>query len=270
MQGLFDCHVHADGLRDADLSTLARFGLEQVLVCAHDGAIPRADKATARDWLAQFERLLTVEAARFRRHGLRPLFALGVHPTAAPWHGLEEVLQKLPVFLSEPAVVAIGVLGLRDLGVREHYVLRRQLELAAELRRPVVVAAPVRAPLRGLRALLDALRSTELPADRALIENVTPRGLALADACGHFVALEASSGRLTSQQIVAAVRANGGRRFVLTSHAGDGAADLLAVPSLASTLQDAGLSRSIVARIGRENALRFLGRADSIRQSRTG
>ena len=65
---LVDSHVHPENLPDCDLETLARFGVEQVLVCAHDGSIPRRAEGTARDWLTHFAALLGVEAARLRRH----------------------------------------------------------------------------------------------------------------------------------------------------------------------------------------------------------
>jgi predicted metal-dependent TIM-barrel fold hydrolase len=262
MWKLVDAHVHADGLRDCDLETLARFGVEQALICAHDGALRRGADASARDWLQQYESVLSREPERFRRFGIRALFALGVHPAAAPWRGLEELLQKLPMFLSHPAVVAIGPLPMRNIDPREEYVLCRQLELAGDLRRPLIIAAPVRAPARGLRKIIALVRAASLPPEGVLVENLNLRGVALADTCGYAVALEASPGRLSAADIEAIVEARGPRRFVLTSHAGEGAADLLAVPFIAAMLRDGGLSRAVVSRVARENALSLLGRGE--------
>jgi predicted metal-dependent TIM-barrel fold hydrolase len=264
---LVDSHIHPEGLRDCDLETLARFGVEQVLVCAHDGAVPRRADGAASDWMAHFDALLSTQAARIRRHGLRPLFALGISPAAAPWHGLEELLHRLPAYLSHPAVVGIGSLGLQNRDAREQFVLRRQLELAVSLRRPVIVSAPTRPAVPGMRTLIDWLRDSGIDPGRVLIENATPRGIALADECGYAVALEASRGRLSARAILGMIQARGARRFVLTSHAGEGAADLLAVPSLVASLIDGGLSDAIVSRVGWENALRFLGRMEPARRA---
>jgi predicted metal-dependent TIM-barrel fold hydrolase len=270
LQHLVDGHVHADGLRDVDLETLARFGVEQVLVCAHDGALPRPSAATAVDWLTQFDRLLSVELPRFRRHGLRPLFALGIHPASAPWHGLEALLHRLPHYLSHPAVVAVGSLGLRHYDEREQFVLGRQLELAAELRRPVLVSAPVRDPFRVVQKLVLQTRQAGIPADRVLIERVIPPTLPLLRACGFSIALEPSPGRLSLEEIVRAVQHFGPDRFVLSSHAGEGAADPLAVPMVASTLVDAGLSPAVIERVASANLLRFLRRDVSVPRARVG
>lgn len=260
-----DAHLHADGLRDADLEHLAAFGVEQAIVCAHDGAIDRSARDSARPWLDQFERLLLVEGPRLRRFGIRPLFAFGVHPAHAPWHGFDELMHKLPEFLSDPAAVAIGTLGLKDGTAREQHVLARQLELAGELRRPVIVSSPPLDPVRGLRALGRLLRESGLPADRVLVEQAPRSSVATLLNLGWTVALEPSAGRLTAVDVVGIIRKFGSERLVLTSHAGEGAADLLAVPGMAARLVDEGVPEAVITRVARENALRFVGRLDGVR-----
>lgn len=256
---LVDAHIHADGLSDRDLATLAEFGVGQVVVCAHDGAIDRTDP-TAKAWLAHFDRLLTIEMPRLKKAGLRPLFAMGVHPAHAPWAGLEELLNRLPDYLSLPAVVALGGLGLKTGDERERTVLARQLEMARELRRPVIVAAPPIEPEKGMKPLAKLLKESGVPAERIIVEHVLPGQLGLLQACGFSIALEPSAGRMTAKEIAGIVKQNGAERFVLSSHAGDGPAELLTVPSLIAELTDAGLSSDVLKRIGRDNALRALGR----------
>jgi hypothetical protein len=263
-----DAHVHADGLRDADLDTLAAFGVEQVILCAHDGAIERPGDS-ARPWLEHWDALLGREGPRFRRHGVRPLFAFGVHPAHAPWRGFDELLHKLPQYLSDPAAVALGALGLKDGTPREQQVLARQLELAGELRRPVIVSSSPLDPVRGPRALARALVAAGVAPERVLVEHATVAALPTLSALGWNVALEPASGRLEAAQVVRIIQRFGAERFVLTSHAGEGPADLLAVPGMAARLVDAGLPEGVVARVARENALRFVGRLEGARR-RTG
>ena len=207
-----------------------------------------------------FDALLKKQAPRFRKHGLRPLFALGIAPRAAPRRGLEEALHDLPAFLSHPATVAMGALSLREMNERESSVLTRQLEIAAELRRPVIVAAPTTQPARHTRTLLRWLRDSPLTPDRILIENLTARSAGLALGYGFAASLEVSTGRLSTSDVVSLVRSSGPRSLVLTSHAGEGAANLLAIPLVVERLREAGLSRAVIQRLAVDNALRFLGR----------
>lgn len=263
MGGWLDAHVHAEGLRDSDLVTLARFGVEQVLVCAHEGGLERSARASGRDWSAYFDRLLTEQTKRFRKHGLRALFALGIPPSAAPTRGLEEALHDLPAFLSHPATVAVGALTMRLMDEREESVLTRQLELAEELRRPVIVAAPAPDAARGSRKLLRWLRASEVPPESILVENLGARLIPLAAGYGFRVGIEASPGRLSDGDVLSLVQSLGPRSLLLSSHGGEGAANLLAVPLAAARLREAGLSTAVVSRVARLNALRLLGRLDT-------
>lgn len=262
---LVDAHVHGDGLRDADLDTLAHFGVEQAIVCSHDGAIDRF-APSADDWLRQFDRLIDREALRFRRYGVRALLAFGIHPAHAPRRGFELLLDRLPGYLSHPAAVAIGGLGLKSQQPWERYVLTRQLELAATLRRPVIVSAPPLGPGRGMRPLIRLLQESAIEPERILVETVTAATFPLLRECGFTISLEPAFGRLDVGEVVRLVRRFGSERVVLSSHAGDGSADLLAVPGLAAMLENAGLSDAVINRVARENALRFLGRADVLRR----
>jgi hypothetical protein len=262
MGGWVDAHVQAEGLRDSDIETLARFGVEQVVICGHEGGLERPSKASGRDWSAYFDKLLNQQTKRFRRHSVRALFALGISPAAAPLRGLEEALHDLPTFLSHPAVVAIGSLQLRRMDEREESVLRRQLDLAAELRRPVMLTAPATNAARAARKAIGWLRASEVPAERILIEGLSPRAMALATGYGFSAGLEVSPGRLSVVEMADLLRKQGATGLVLTSHAGEGAANLLAVPLATGHLQEAGLSASIVTRVARLNALRFLGRSE--------
>lgn len=256
----FDAHVLADALSDADLETLVRLGISGVLVCANDGASERRHEVTADAWLRHFDDLLTVQAERLRKHGLRAFFAIGVHAAHAPWHGLERLLHRLPSYLSHPAVVAVGAIGCRSLEVRERHVLSRQFEIAAELRRPVVVSMPPNADDSQSRAFLRLLREQPMDPERVLVEGAPLEALRPARAMGFHVALDASSRRMTMADVVSLVRLHGPNGFVLSSHAGEGAADLLAVPGMAAGLADAGLPSPVIRRVARDNALRFLRR----------
>lgn len=105
-----DLHLHAEGLSDADLATLAFFGLRAALTCAHDAGAIRTD-----DLRRHWDELVTVQAARLQAAGIRPLVALGVHPARIPWHGIDALLHDLPRYFDDPRVVALGELGLGTL-----------------------------------------------------------------------------------------------------------------------------------------------------------
>ena len=248
-----DLHLHAEGLSDADLQTLAFFGLSAALTCAHDAGATRTEELRSH-----WDELVSVQAARLKAAGIRPLVALGVHPSRIPWHGIDALLHELPRYFDDPRVVALGELGLHLGGEREEEVLRRQLELSLLLRRPVLVHTPSLEKLARTRRLIALLREARVPPHRILIDHVSEETFPLIRGCGFWAGLTLQPGGLDAAAAVRLIRKNGAEGVVLTSDIGEGAGDLLALPRGSDALARAGLSEELRRRAMLENPLAFL------------
>ena len=66
-----DLHLHADGIPDQDLATLAYFGVRAAVTCARD-----AGAGSARELRRHWDELVQVQTERLRRAGIRPMVAL--------------------------------------------------------------------------------------------------------------------------------------------------------------------------------------------------
>ncbi len=253
---MFDALLRAGGLRSPEIEDLRFFGVTGALVPSDDSAVPCTADAVRRGW---DEVVATVR--RLRRAGLAAWGALGVHPARIPARGLEALLAELPRALGRPEVAAIGLVGLAEGGELEERVLSRQLELARELRRPVVAGTPWRGRDRTTRRLLAVLRESELEAGRVLVAGADARTVRAIRACGHLAALPLSgNGRRGGiDPAVRMIRSLGADGIVLGSDAGQTGGDLLALPRAADRLEKAGLSDAVVRRVCGENALAFLG-----------
>jgi hypothetical protein len=253
----FDALLRAGALSARDVADLSFFGVTGALVPADDAIAPATAAGVRRGWDA------VVGAVRgLRCAGLAAFAALGVHPRRIPLRGLEAVLAELPDALGRPEVVALGLVGLAAGGELEERVLARQLELARELRLPVLVETPSRAKERLTRRALALLREAEVEPGRALVVGADERTVRAVRACGHLAGLSLSaSGRRAEgiQTAVALVRALGPEGLVLGSDAGLGGGDLLALPRAADRLARAGLSEGVVRRVCGANAIAFLG-----------
>ena len=249
-----DLHLHAEGLSDADLSTLAFFGLQAALTCSHDAGVWRSE-----DLRRYWDELVSVQAARLKAAGIRPLIALGVHPARIPWHGVDALLHELPRYFDDPRVVALGELGLHNGGEREEEVLRRQLELSLVLRRPVLIHTPTVEKASRTRRLIAILREARVPPQRVLIDHLSEETFPLVRACGFWAGLTLQPGGLDASAAVRLISKNGAEGVMLTSDLGEGASDLLALPRAADALARAGLSEELRRRAMLENPLAFLG-----------
>lgn len=255
----FDALLRAGILGARDVEDLRFFGVTGALVPSDDAVVPATPAAIRRGWDG-----LVATVRRLRREGLAAFAALGIHPRRIPLRGLEALLAELPDALGRPEVVALGAVGLAEGGEHEERVLERQLELARELRLPVVVDTPWRAKERATKRVLAVLRAAELEPGKVLVAGANERTVRAIRACGYLAGLPLSAagtrGRPDGiEAAVAIVRALGPEGLVLASDAGVGGGDLLALPRAADRLVRAGLSEAVVRRVCGGNAVAFLG-----------
>ncbi len=254
---MFDALLHGRALRAHALADLRFFGVAGALVPAEEPATAATAAALRRAWGGA-----ATAVRRLRRGGFAAWAALGVPPGAIPLRGLEALLAELPEALGRPEVAALGPVGLAEGGEREERVLARQLELARELRRPVLALAPWRGRERITRRLLGVLREAELEPRRVMVAGADARTVKLIRACGHLAGLSLSGDGRPGAGIDAAVRlvaSLGPEGLALCSEAGLGGGDLLALPRAADRMAKAGLGPAVIRRVCGANALRFLG-----------
>jgi predicted metal-dependent TIM-barrel fold hydrolase len=253
---VFDALLHARPLRPRDLDDLRFFGIAGGLVPSDDAVAAATPAAIRAGWEE-----VALAVRRLRRAGLAAWGALGVHPRRIPLRGLEALLADLPAALGRAEIAALGAVGLDQGGELEVRVLARQLELARELRLPVVAAAPWRARERITKRLLALLREAELEPGRVLVAGADERTVRAVRACGYLSGLSLSAGgaRGGLEAAVRIVAALGPEGVVLGSDAGLAGGDLLALARAADRLEKAGLSEAVVKRVCGGNALAFLG-----------
>ena len=201
-----DLHLHADGIRDADLATLAYFGVKAAVTCARD-----AGAGSAAELRRHWDELLEVETERLRLAGIRPMVALALHPASIPWHGADDLLHRLPGYFDDPRVVALGELGLQEGGEREEEIFSRQLGLAARMRKPVIVHTPSREKLARTRRLLTLVQDSPVDPARVLIDHVDADTFTLTRALGCWAGLTLQPGLFEPAEAAALIRARPGR-----------------------------------------------------------
>jgi predicted metal-dependent TIM-barrel fold hydrolase len=262
---LFDAILDPSGLTRRDVDDLRWFGVVGALCTPGEVEAP----ATAAAWRRAWDDLAGPTLARLRRRGFAAYAALGVPPLRIPWRGLEELLAELPEWLSRPGVVAIGPVGLDRGTEREAMVLVRQLALAADLRLPVLLGTPSRGRSEATRRSLALVREAGLDPRRVLVQadarTVRP---VRAVGCAAVVSAGGGDGDGAVDRAARLVRSLGAEGIVIASGAGEGSADLLALPRAADRMERLGLSDAVIRRACGRNALAALGLEPSSVRSR--
>jgi hypothetical protein len=251
---LFDAHLSAAALGPRDVADLRFFGVAGAFCPLGSGGAAAAAADLRRDWEA-LHRAVT----RLRRGGLAAFASLSVPPGRIPARGTEALLAELPEWLSRRGVVALGPVGPGGGTPREEELLARQLEMARELRRPVLVSLPARDAARGLRRAVAAIRESGVEPGRVLVDGAGARGVRVLREVGCCAVLSASAGPGAIEAAARLVGALGPEGIAIASHAGDGAGDLLALPRAADRMARLGLSEADIRRVCGRNALAALG-----------
>jgi predicted metal-dependent TIM-barrel fold hydrolase len=169
------------------------------------------------------------------------------------------LLRLLPHYFDDPRVVALGEIGLHEGSQREEEIFSRQLELAARLRKPVIVHTPGREKLQRTRRVLALLKDSPVEPSRVLVDHVSAETFPLVRGMGCWTGLTLQPGLFDPQSAAAMISKNGAERIVLTSDIGEGASDLLALPKASEALQRAGLSAELREALLWNGPLAFLG-----------
>ncbi len=251
----FDAHLQAEALRARDLTDLRFFGVAGALVPLPAGR----PSSTAADLRRAWEDLAVGALGRMRQRGFAAFGALSVPPDRIPARGLEALLAELPDWLSRPRISAIGPVGAGSGSPREEEVLSRQLEMARELRVPVLLEVPPPRGPRQVRRAIALLQESALPPERVLVDGTDARTVRLLRAVGYVAVLSLSAGGGEIDAPLRIVRSLGPEGIAFASHAGDGTGDLLALPRAADRMARAGLSAAVIRRVCGRNALEVLG-----------
>jgi predicted metal-dependent TIM-barrel fold hydrolase len=252
----FDAHLRGAALSTRDADDLRFFGVAGALL----PLAARGGPATAGD-LRRGWGEAALGVARLRRAGLGAFAALSIPAGRIPARGTEALLAELPEWLSRRGVAALGPTGPGGGTPREEELFSRQLEMAVELRRPVLVAAPSRDPVRATRRAVSALRESGVAPEQVLVDGADARTVRILRAVGYCAVLSLSSGPGALDVAARLVRSLGPEGIALASHAGDGVGDLLALPRAADRMARLGLSEAVIRRVCGRNALAALGLA---------
>ena len=139
---IFDPHVHMTSRTTDDYEAMAAAGVVAIVEPAFWLGQPRTSAASFIDY---FNSLIGWERFRASQFGIRHFCTIGLNPKEANNPKLAaEVLGLLPRFLRKDGVVAIGEIGFDDQTDEEEACFAKQIEMARELKLPVLIHTPHR------------------------------------------------------------------------------------------------------------------------------
>ncbi|GAB6157644.1 TatD family hydrolase [Desulfotomaculum varum] len=179
---LVDSHIHVTMLPYEGLQAMAEGGIRKVITCSIVLAAQHAES------YFDHYRLIT---GFYRKNaaslGIQLFSTIGIHPAGIP-HDWPRLIQALPDFLQTDGVVGLGEVGMNQGSQLEQDVLKAQLEIARDYRKPIIVHIPFENRLNITDLTLNLAAQVGIPAHLLVIDHAN---LDIMDQINQFGAIPA-------------------------------------------------------------------------------
>ncbi len=254
---MIDAHIHADCRPYEDFEDMAVAGIEYALTLAHDPM----RMSTSAVVLDHFHRILENDFSRAENNGLTLKAALGLHPRSI-CPDYEVVLEKLPDFLDQDEVIALGEVGLESASELEQEVFRTQLLMAGEMGMKVTVHTPRRNKREVTIKTLSIINDTIDPG-LVVVDHVDPSIIDLMADFDGMMGVTVQPQKMTPLEAVDLLNVTfeeyGSERFMLDSDMSSSPSDPLSVPKTVHQLKLAGWDDKKIKKLSHDNAAAFYG-----------
>jgi len=253
-----DPHLHTVLLDDGVMMKIALMGMEAcVTPMLHSLNGISEEDAVFRLW----ERFLGFELKRGGSIGYETFVSLSV-----PFYGLtdkaaEECLKRLPDYLKNERVVAVGEVGL-DVGTEfEKRLFRTQLQIARANNLPIIAHTPIRLAPQGpeiIRQIVKIIEEENFPINRVILDHAGESTFDFRMASGAKVGLSICFDKMPPEAAANLILNNLDKmdKFIIDSEvaSGDG---YFTIPMVALALRRAGVSYQEIYQLVYENPKAF-------------
>jgi hypothetical protein len=259
----FDPHIHMFSRTTDVYQNMADSGIVGVIEPAFWLGQPRTQVGSFIDY---FDTLVGWEHFRASQFGIMHFCTMGLNSKESNDIELAEAVMKmLPRYCQKDNVVGIGEIGYDDMTPEEDRFFLEQLELAINLKLPVLIHTPHRDKINGTKRTIDVIRDSGIPEEMVLIDHLNEQTLPLAleTDCwrGHSIY---PNTKMSESRMVKLLQQYGTEKMIVNSAADWGVSDPLKVPKTAQAMLDEGFSKADVEKVTFNNPINFFAQSGRI------
>lgn len=248
---IFDAHMHADSRPVEDFMQMNMAGVKAIVTCAYDPLRMKRSNVT----LEHFDRIVYDEPKRIQKHNIKVYAAVGVHPRAIP-DDYENVIDKLPSYMNEDHVIAVGEIGLDEITPKQEEVFIKQLKYADENNYNVIIHTPRRNKAEVVKrtiSLLDEYINPRLVqldhVDNSIVDMVIDKE--------YTPAITVQPLKMSPSETVEMLNSYGFDKFVLDTDISYAPSNHMALAEVKHKLIQDGYKKSDISRVLYENVMKF-------------
>jgi len=245
-----DPHTHTYFRGPEDLELMSVSGVEGVVLCSYFPVQPTG-ASTVFDF---FKFLAEEETARLASYGIDFRLAMGIHPRFIPKYELDLAVEHVLAIFDNDLANILGEVGLDTGSEEEVDILVKQLHIANEYGRPVIVYTPQKNKDAIVERLLGILKEEYAEPSRIVVDHLTPQLVPKVRELGFNAGLTVQQGRLTPCDVKEVVEKHGPEGIIVNSGLGNDPSDPLAVLRTAKYLDRSGIGGRDVQQVTYSNA----------------
>lgn len=256
---LIDTHVHLDRTAGEDILRMAWGGVEVGIVpTPHLMSGLFVPKTVFELW----EKTLNYMVKYAASMGINIYVALAVPFYGITHEGYDECLKKLPEYLKEKRVVAMGEIGLDTGNEHEQYLLKAQLAMAKEHNLPIIMHTPTpRQPQTQevTPQIINFLKQEKFPLEKAVLDHSGKKTIPLRLKSGCITGLSICYDKLTAEEVSEIIQNNPADRdkIIIGSELGYGGAGHLSIVKAAWAMKMDGMPVKEIERVTWDNPKRI-------------
>ena len=257
---IIEPHIHMYSRTTDDYQAMYKAGIR---ACVEPSFWMGSNRRYAGTFFDYFQLILEFEAVRAGRFGIDHYAAVSLNPKEAEDARLaDDVIDGLQPYLDHPRCVALGEIGFNLITPNEERSFIRQLELAKEQDRLVIVHLPHTDKLKGTQRSIEIVRSVGINPEHVILDHNTEDTIRLSLDSGCYSGMTVYPiSKLSPERVSKMIREHGSSRVMVNGSADWGVSDPLSLVKVVDRMQADGHSSSTIQDIVCRNAMAFYGQS---------
>ena len=256
-----DAHLHSDMIEDIQLQKLVMMGMEAAIVPSpHMFIGSHSLDSVLRIW----ERFVTLEVSTAQTLGYESFASISVPFVGVGQTDTEKALARLPEFLDNDRVVAMGEIGLDTGTDYEVDLFREHLHIAKARNLPVILHTPIRLAPQGAKVLpriVEIIKEEGYPIERCVFDHAGEATLDYRISTGGMVGLSVCWDKMPPEVAARYVIDHPAERnkIIINSELGGEGNDYFMVPRVMLAMKLFGLQKDAIDQVCYANPKDFFG-----------
>ena len=253
---IIEPHIHMYSRTTDDYVAMYKAGIR---ACVEPSFWLGTDRRYAGTFFDYFQLILDFETVRAGRFGIDHYAAVSLNPKETENVALaNEVIDGLDAYLAHPRCVALGEIGFNNITPNEEKAFVRQLEIAKEKDKVVIVHLPHTNKLEGTKRSAAIVKDMGMDVNKVILDHNTEETIAVSRASGCWSGMTVYPiSKLTPERVSNIIREHGSDRMIVNGSADWGVSDPLSLVKVVDYMKQDGHSDDTVEALVFKNAMTF-------------